>query len=245
MDGVKIDAIRHYLSRDNTIIQGFLGQQNPTLLFENGDKGLKIVIYEGLETEAMYSPGNFGIDMYFPFSVLSEICEYMDNIGILPAKVGYIRRFNPAGTERGPKTVPSVLRSMGRFSYEKSATKGIDNSYWYSEGGYFYIDVETQGAYGHNIWKENPVMEPFELHFGIRGDRARYDPFYGSSVPLQNNMIHFTEINEKNAAIFLGSLLLLKSICDYNIVHIKNSVYNFILKINDDTYNIKKKYKKT
>lgn len=239
---VKIDCIRHYLSRPRKIIEGFLGLKNPQLHFTTqGDKSVRLSVTGSLTTVEMYRPGQFGVNIYLPLSILSQMCQDLRATGTTPAQGLSFTRFDPAGTERGPKRVPDVLLSMGRISYSQSAT-AAPNSQWASQGGYLYIDLETHSADSHKRWTRNPVMEPFELHLGIRGQAVKEDPFFRTDNPLPEGVIHLTDLDPTNAAHLLARLEHLSDEIEYTFEGRAGDIYLFTLRHEDQTYEISKQF---
>lgn len=245
---IKVDAIRHYISANSKIVEGFLGQQNPQLDFINREGNLRMSVHGKLKTVQMYRPGQFGIDIYLPLSTLTDLCTEISAAGIKPLFSNNMVKFDPQGTEQGPKRVPNVVVSMGRITYTRSITvvEG-GQKYCTEEGGYAYVDVETHNEENHKTWTLNPVMEPFELHLGLRGKQKRHDPFEECHFSVPPDIQHITEFSDHEARRLLGILLTLQSATEYHYTatNSNSNEWDFSFTHGRDIYTIRKPFTQT
>lgn len=242
---IKIDAIRHYVSASTLILEGFLGQQNPLLRILIDDRRVASLTVEGqLDEVRMYRPGQFGVDIYLPFSVLTTLCSTKYAFDTKTYTGTDYRRFNPMGTERGPKKVPNVIMNLGRIQYQHSITS-LNEGSWCSDGGYLYLDVETHSKQSHKTWTKNPVMEPFEIHIGIRGQGWKQDPFRTCNQRLPASRKHVTVLDADSTAFFFTRLTELMENSSYNVSQINPEIWQFVLQIGEHRFEATKAYTPT
>ena len=171
-----IDCIRMYLDCSATIVEGFLGQQNPTMGFRKNNDEIVFFVKGNLTSIPMYKRGQFGVDIYAPMSDIQSFRNELEKFTHSPlAPISPIKSFDPSGKERG-KMVPTIEKNWGRIPFTIAECKLKSDTYARAEGGFVYLDLETHAGTNHKTWAENEIMEPFEYHLGIRG-RPKEDPF--------------------------------------------------------------------
>lgn len=218
---IVVDAIRCYISRSGYILEGFLGQQNPQMNIRQIENGIRLEIVNNLTTVKMRRVGSFGVDIYFPLSELNKITEEISSIIPLPAgkyvKPNWAKTHRPVVGSQGVVHVPHIPESFGSSRYTRSQVCLMNNSYT-SDGGNIYIDIESHDPLadrGHDVWANNPVMEAFELHFGIRGSTKGVDPF-NNSGRCQDNLFAL-DIVGYDAVKLLSILQFIKAETNYSI----------------------------
>lgn len=227
---LKVDAIRHYISRGGKIIEGFLGQQNPRIHVVRSGAQYGFVVRGDLTEVRMYRAGNFGVDIYLPLSVLSGLLDGLRATDLQAQAVGGFAAYNPAGTERGEKRVPNVAISIGRVMYEVAWTRTAAGEVWAAEDGGLYTDLEYHDAESHKTWTHNPVMEPFELHLGVRGKAHKEDPFIQQDPPPRMLSRHILLLNQRQAARLLGQLEYFNATYSYDWQALPDGTTRFVLR---------------
>ena len=218
---IVVDAIRCYISRSGYILEGFLGQQNPQMRIRQIENGIRLEIVNNLTTVRMRRVGSFGVDIYFPLSELNNIIEEISRIILQPAenyiKPNWAKTHRPVVGNQGVVHVPHIPESFGSSRYIRSQVCLMDNSYT-SDGGNIYVDIESHDPLadrGHDVWANNPVMEAFELHFGIRGSAKGIDPFNNSGTCQDN--IFTLDIVGHDVVKLLSILRFIKAKTNYNV----------------------------
>lgn len=235
-----------YLDRSGLIVEGFLGQQNPTMGFRLQNNDIVFFVKGDLTGVKMYKPGQFGVDIYAPISDLSTFILSMELDCVVHTREEILlQSYDPTGKERG-KTVPRIEKNWGRVLFGYAECRLPDGTWMYSKGGYVYMDLETHDGTNHKIWAENNVMEPFEYHLGFRGRRAREDPFYGArdsnlllddewfAVKIPRNSIQSMYSVLSNALISM----------DYQITEVDPGHFSFQCTVDSQRRRVTKRYQK-
>ena len=229
MSSIIVDAFRHYLGHSEIIVEGFLGVQNPELTVRKEGDNILVLAVTNLSLTPMRVSGNFGVDISLPFSEVKKLAESFASIGFSSVSSNFHTEatFNPEGTEQGNKKVPEVIYNFGRIRYALSYTC-YKNQKYCAKNGWLYIDIETHNESDHETWQNNPVMEAFELHFGIRGRLPRKDPF--TLCGDCEDCLHITTFHEQEARELASVINYIAKNFDYSINREVHKGAEFILR---------------
>ena len=235
-----------YLDRSGLIVEGFLGQQNPTMGFRLQNNDVVFFVKGDLTGVKMYKAGQFGVDIYAPISDLLTLLHSMEHEGGMSTKGDIqLQSFDPTGKERG-KSVPRIEKNWGRILFGYAECRLPNGNWMYSREGYMYMDLETHDGTSHKIWAENQVMEPFEYHLGFRGRRAREDPFYlaRESNLLQDDEWFAVKISQTSMQSMYSALSNAHVAMDYKITEVEEGLFSFECSVDSRRRRVTKKYRK-
>lgn len=194
-----------------TLLQSFLERHNHRLVIEQHGELIYFGVRDQLEEIPLISRNvKARADLYMPLSDMPRIITELNKLGITPAGTVDTQTHQPVIGANAIVALPKIITNQGKAGKQGCYSRTPDGDIHGFNGGYVYIDIQTPEA-GQNGWRDQPVMEPFELHFGMDGTAIQQG---GADMPDGFGFV--IVFNQQQARILLQHLMNLTARIQYN-----------------------------